>query len=100
MQPFLQPFLQTEVAVWSNKPDITEVFEIRPIGTFIEVKLNLRRIKEDRTNQGTNFIGNSFNNGHNVRIPVQFRRERLSKHLKRRFFIKIVVQQTQTFSYH
>ena len=55
---------------------------------FIEIQSNLRRKKLHRTNQGSNFLGGSFNNRDNVRAPVQFRRESQPQHLKRWFFLK------------
>ena len=42
---------------------------------FIEIQSNPRRKKPYITNQGSNFLGGSFNNKDNVRGPIQFRRE-------------------------
>ena len=49
------------------------VFHPRLYGKFIELKANLRKKKLLRTNQGFNFIGDSFSNGGNVRGSTQFR---------------------------
>ena len=49
---------------------------------------NLRRKKFHRTNHGSNFLGGSFSNRENVRIPIQFRRESQPQYLKRSFFLK------------
>ena len=47
----------------------------RMVDLFIEIQENLSRKKLYRTNQGFNFLGDSFGNRGNVRAPVQFRRE-------------------------
>ena len=39
-------------------------------------------------NQGSNFLGDIFNNGYNVRALIQFRRESQLKHLKRLFSLR------------
>ena len=43
-------------------------------GGFEEIKTNFRRKKLHATNQGFNFLGDSFSNRDNVRAPIQFRR--------------------------
>ena len=52
---------------------MTTVFHTWPHGRFIEIQNNLGRKKLHRTNQGSNFLGGSFNNRDNVRAPIQFR---------------------------
>ena len=64
------------------------VLHARLYGRFIEIQNNLWRNRLQRTNQGSNFFGSSFSNRENVRAPIQFRRERQPKHLKRWFFPK------------
>ena len=44
--------------------------------------------KLHRTNQGSNFLWDSFTWTYNVRAPIQFIRERQPYHLKRWFFLK------------
>ena len=61
---------------------MTTVFHTWPYGRFIEIQSNLRRKKLHRTNQGSNFLGESFGNRDNVRVPIQFRRESQPQHLK------------------
>ena len=60
----------------------------RMVDLFIEIQKNLRRKKLYRTNQGFNFLGDSFGNRDKVRAPVQFRRESQPQHLKSWFFLK------------
>ena len=67
---------------------VTTIFHAWAYGRFIAIQCNLRRKKLHRTNQGSNFLGDSFSNRDNVRAPIQFRREGQSQHLKRRFFLK------------
>ena len=62
---------------------MTTVLHARPYGRFIEIHKNFRRKKLHRTNQELNFLGNSFSNRDNVRVPIQFERERQPQHLKR-----------------
>ena len=50
---------------------------------FIEMQSNLGRKKLHRTNQGSNFLGGSFNNRDNVTAPIQFRKESKTQHLER-----------------
>ena len=50
-------------------------FHAWPYGRFVETQSNLRRKKLHRTNQGSNFVGVSFINRDNIRIPIQFGRE-------------------------
>ena len=45
---------------------MTTVFHIWPYGKFVEIQGNLRRKKLHRTNQGFNFLGDSFSNRDNV----------------------------------
>ena len=42
------------------------LFHARLYGIFTEIQSNLRKSKLDRTNQGFNFIGDSFSNRDNV----------------------------------
>ena len=62
---------------WGTSPDMTTAFHVWPYGRFIEIQSNLRRKKLYRINQGSNFLGGSFNNRDNVRAPIPFRRESL-----------------------
>ena len=64
------------------------VFHTWAYGRFIEIQSNLRRKKLHRTNQRSNFLGDSFSNRDNVRAPIPFRREGQPQHLERRFFLK------------
>ena len=41
-----------------------------------------------RSNQGSNFLGDSFSNRDNVKVPIQFRTESQPQHPKRWFFLK------------
>ena len=79
---------QFQVATRSTSPDMKAVFHIWLYGRFIEMQRNLRRKKLHRTNQGSNFLGGSFSNRDNVRVPIQFRRESLAQHLRRWSFLK------------
>ena len=60
-----------QVAVRSTNPDMTTVFHARRYGRFIELQGNLVRKKLHRTNQGTDFCGDSFSNRYNLRAPNQ-----------------------------
>ena len=40
-------------------------------GRFIEMQSNLTRKKRHRTNQGSNFLGDSFSNRDNERAPIK-----------------------------
>ena len=71
---------------------MTSVFHARPHGRFIKIKSNLRLKKLHRTNQGFNFIGDSFSNRDNVRAPIQFLRGRQPQHLKYDFSSKQTYQ--------
>ena len=44
--------------------------------------------QEKETNLGSNFLGGSFSNKHNIRAPVHFRRESQPQLLKRWVFLK------------
>ena len=57
-------------------------------GIFIEIQRNLRRKRLHRTNQGSKFLADKFNNRDNIRPPIQFKRESQPQLLKRWFFIK------------
>ena len=59
----------------STNSDMTTVFHKWPYGRLTEIQSNLRRKRLHRTNQGSNFLGGSFSNRDNVRVPIQFRRE-------------------------
>ena len=76
-----------QVAARSTSPCMTTVFHARLYGRFTKIKSKLRRNKFYRTNQSSNFLGGCFSNRY-VRAPIQFRRERQPKHLKRWFFLK------------
>ena len=39
-------------------------------------------------NQGSNFLGGSFSNRDNTRVPIQFRRESQPQHPKKLLFLK------------
>ena len=67
---------------------MTTVFHAWPYRKFIETQSNLRRKKLHRTNQGSNFLGDTFSNRDNVTPPIQFRRESQRQHLKRLIFLK------------
>ena len=54
------------------------VFHARPYSRFIEIKSNFGRKKLHRTIQGYNVLAGIFNSENNVRVPIQFRRERQS----------------------
>ena len=62
---------------------MTKVFHARLHDKFIETKSNVKRKKHLRVNQGSIFLVSSFNNRHNVRALVQFRRVRQSQHFER-----------------
>ena len=66
----------------SNYPDMTTVFHAWLYSRFIEIQSNLRRKKLHRMNPGSNFLGGSFSNMDNVRVPIQFRTESQVQHLK------------------
>ena len=72
-----QSCISTFVAHFQVAPrkDMTATFCARLYGRLIEIESNLSRKKLHRTNQGSNFFGRRFNNRHNVRAPIQFRRE-------------------------
>ena len=70
----------------STRPGMTTV--VSPYGRFIKIQSNLRREKPYRKTQGSNFLGGHFSNRDNVRVPIQFRRERQPQHLKRLLFHK------------
>ena len=67
---------------------MTTVFYAWPYGRFIEIQSKISRKKLHRTNQDSNFLGGSFNNRNNGRVPIPFRRESQPQHLKRWFFLK------------
>ena len=70
------PYLTYPSNIRSTSPDMTREFYTKPDDGFIKMKNNLRRKKLHRTNQSSNFMGASFNNGDNARALIQFRRER------------------------
>ena len=70
---------------------MTTVFPAWAYGRFTEIQSNLRRKKLHRTKQGLIFLGGSFSNRDNVRAPIQLRRESQPQHLKRWFFLKLVL---------
>ena len=67
-------------AAGSTSPEMTTVFHARTNVTFLEIQSNPRRKKLYGTNQGSNFLGSSFNNRDNVRASIQFRRKRQPQH--------------------
>ena len=67
---------------------MTTVFHGRPYGRFIDIQSNLRRLKFDKTNQGSNFLGDSFSNRDYVIGSIQLRRKSQPQHLKRSFLLK------------
>ena len=67
---------------------MTTVFHVWLYGRFKEIQSNIMRKKLHRTNQGSNFLGDSFSNRNNVRAPIQFTRESQPKHFKRLFVLK------------
>ena len=85
---FLQLIQHIQEVARSTSLDMTMVFHVRPYCRFTLIKSNLGRKKLHRTNQGYNFLGGSFSNTDNVRVPTQFRRERRFQHLKIWFFLK------------
>ena len=94
-QPYISVFAAYRTifqkATRSNSPVMATVFHVWPYGRLIEIQSNLRRMKPHRTNQCSNFLGDSFTNRDHVRTPFQFTRESLPqhlKHLKRWFFLK------------
>ena len=58
-----------------TSPDMTTVFYTWAYGRFIEIQSNLKRKELHRTNQSSNFRGDSFSNRDNVKTPIQSRRE-------------------------
>ena len=66
---------------------MTTVLHAWLYGRFTEIQSNLRK-KLHRTNQGSNFLGGIFNNGSNVRAPIQFRRESQPSILKDDFSLR------------
>ena len=67
---------------------MTTAFHASPYGRFIEKENTFKKKKLHRTNQGSNALESNFSNRDNGRIPIQFRRERQTEHLKRSFFFK------------
>ena len=59
----------------SSCPDVTTIFHATLYGWLVDIKIKYRITKLNRTNQGSNVLGGSFNNGDNVKVPFQFRRE-------------------------
>ena len=76
------------VAARSTSSDMTTVFYTRLYGKFIKMTSSFRRKKLHRTNQGFNFLGDSFGNEDNTRAPIQFWRERESQHIESWFFLR------------
>ena len=72
-----------------TSPDMKTVFHSWLYGRYIEIQSNLKTSKKlHRTNQGSNFLGGSFSNTDNIRVPIQFRRESQLQHLERWFLLK------------
>ena len=79
---FSVAYQQFQAATRGTSPDVTTVLHAWAYGRFIEIQNNLRRKILPRTNQSSNFLGDSFSNRDNVRAQVQFRRESQPQHLK------------------
>ena len=77
-----------QVTVSNTSPHMTTLFHARLSGRFKEIKGNLRRKKLHKVNHVSSFFGGSFSNRDKVTLPIQFRGERQSQHLKRWFFLK------------
>ena len=71
-----------------RSPGIKALFHARSCSRLIEIKNKFASNKLHRTNQGSDFLGDSFSNRDNVRAPVQFRTEKKSQYLKMRCFFK------------
>ena len=84
---FLQLIQQFQVALRSTSTDMTTALHAWPYGRFIEIQCNIRRKKLHRTNQFSNFLGGSFSNRDNLRVPIQFGKERQPQHLRRWVFL-------------
>ena len=65
----LHATLNSHYSTWQQYCDIWTY------GRFIEIQNNIRRQKLHRKNQGSNFLGGSFSNRHNIRFPIQFRKK-------------------------
>ena len=78
-----------------DKSTIIGVLYSKPHNRFIEIKRNLRRKNLHRANRGSNFLGGSFSNRDNVRIPIQFRREEIAASQKMTF----LQEETHPFSH-
>ena len=51
-----------QLAAWSTSLEVTTVFHWWSHGRFVEMQINHRRKKLHRTNQGSNFLKDSFSN--------------------------------------
>ena len=81
-------YLIFQVATKSTSPDVATAFHALPYGRFIAIQRILRMQKLCRTNQGSNFLGSSFSNRNNLRVPIQLRIESQPMHVKRLFLFK------------
>ena len=68
---FLELIQQFHVVTRSTSLDMTTVSHTWPYSRFTETQSNLRKKKLHSRNQGSNFLGDSFNNRDNVRAPIQ-----------------------------
>ena len=59
-----------QVAARSTILDMTAVFHARLNYRFLEIKTKHRKKKLYRTNQGSNFLGGTFSNGDNLKVPI------------------------------
>ena len=84
----MEPVEPVQVAARIISPDMTTMFHAEPFGGFTVIQNHLRRKKLHRMNQGSNFFGGSFRYRDDVRVPIQFGRERYPKHLKILFLLE------------
>ena len=75
-----------QVVVRSSSPLKITVFHGKVYSRCLDMQSNPRRKKLYRTNQGPNFLWDSFSNRSNVRAPIQFRIKTQPQYLKRLFF--------------
>ena len=83
--PFLQLIKFIQVAIRDSYLDMATVFFTRCQNRLIEIKHKFRR-KTPRNKPS--FL--SMNPNLNVTIKIQIRKERLSKHLERLFFMELI----------
>ena len=85
--PSLSYIQQFQLATRSTSPDMTTLFHAWQYVRFIEIQSNLRSNKIHSRNQELSFLGGSFSNRGNARLPIQFWRESQPQHLKRWLFL-------------